>query len=98
MLEGEPQFSAFFVVQSVMHQGLLSVVANVPIPESLQVLPTFRSRNGEKGGSIWLRNGCEAVRLEREIRSKELKHPTRGIISAPLLIERIENNYRSEIS
>ncbi|WP_052821531.1 hypothetical protein [Pseudomonas syringae group genomosp. 3] len=72
MLEGEPQFSALFVFQSAVNQDLLSVMANVPIPESLQVLPTLRSRNGGKGGSIWLWNGCEAVRLEREISSKEL--------------------------
>jgi len=32
----------------------------------------------------------------REISSEELKHSTRGIISIPLLVERIENNYRAE--
>ncbi|KAB2514113.1 hypothetical protein F8N49_27810, partial [Pseudomonas sp. GXM4] len=82
--------------QSAVNQGLLSVVANVPVPERLQVFPTFRSRNGGPGGSIWLWNGSEALRLEREISSEELKHSTRGIISAPLLVERIENNYRAE--
>ncbi|WP_226489101.1 hypothetical protein [Pseudomonas sp. B20] len=96
MLEKEPQFSAFFVVQSAVNQGLLSVVGNLPISENLQEFPTFRSRNGGEGGSIWLWNGGEAVRLAREISSEELKYSTRGIISAPLLVERIENNYRAE--
>jgi len=96
VVDAEPQFSAFFVVQSAVNQGLLSVVANVPVPVRLQVFPTFRSRNGGPGGSIWLWNGSEAVRLEREISSEELKHSTRGIISAPLLVERIEKNYRAE--
>lgn len=96
VVDCEPQFSAFFVVQGAVNQGLLSVVANVPVPESLKVFPTFRSRNGGKGGSIWLWSGGESIRLEGGISSEELKHSTRGIISAPLLIERIENNYRAE--
>ncbi|WP_088146782.1 hypothetical protein [Achromobacter denitrificans] len=90
------QFSAFFVVQSAVNQGLLSVVANVSVPESLQIFPKFRSRNGGPGGSIWLWDGGEAIRLERNLSSDEQKISTRGIISAPLLVERIENNYRAE--
>jgi len=90
------QFSAFFVVQSAVNQGLLSVVGNVPVPESLQEFPTFRSRNGGPGGSIWLWNGNEAVRLKRDLSLEEQKFSTRGVISAPLLVERIESNYRAE--
>lgn len=90
------QFSTFFVVQSAVNQGLLSVVANVPVPEGLQAFPTFRSRNGGPGGSIWLWSGSEAVRLERDLSLEEQKCSTRGIISAPLLVERIESNYRAE--
>ncbi|WP_434608436.1 hypothetical protein [Pseudomonas sp. R1-7] len=96
VVEREPQFSAFFVVQSAVNQGLLSVVENVPVPESLQVFPIFRSRNGSPGGSLWLWDGKDSSRLEREFRPDELKYPTEGIISAPLLVERIEKNYRAE--
>lgn len=96
VVDSEPQFSAFFVVQSAVNQSLLSVVANVPVPESLQDFPTFRSRNGGPGGSLWLWDGTESFRLERELSSEELKYPTRGIISAPLLVDRIEKNYRAE--
>jgi hypothetical protein len=90
------QFSAFFVVQSAVNQGLLSVVANVPVPESLQAFPTFRSRNGDIGGAIWLWNGSESFRLCRGLLPEELRYPTEGIISAPLLVERIENDYTAE--
>lgn len=96
IVKSEPQFSSFFVVQSAVNQGLLAVVANVPIPESLQAFPMFRSRAGGPGGSLWLWDGRELFRLEREISSEELKYSTRGIISAPLLVERIEKNYRPE--
>jgi hypothetical protein len=90
------QFSAFFVVQSAVNQGLLSVASSVPIPEYLQEFPTFRSRNGGPGGSVWLWSGGEAVRLDRRLLPEEMKYPVEGIISAPLLVERIENGYRAE--
>lgn len=66
------------------------------MPGRLQVFPTFRSRNSGPGGSLWLWDGKESFRLERELRPNELEYPTEGIISAPLLVERIENNYRAE--
>jgi len=96
MVQGSVQFSAFFVVQSAVNQGLISVVGNVQIPEKLQAFPTFRSRNGTTGGSLWLWNGVESFRLERQLSSEELEYSTRVIISAPLLVERIQNNYRPE--
>ncbi|MDG9884246.1 hypothetical protein N7650_15520 [Pseudomonas sp. GD04058] len=91
------QFSAFFVVQSAVNQGLLTVVANVPVPEVLQIFPVFRSRNGGAGGSIWLWDGEKSLRLERDLTPQELEYPTEGIISAPLLVERIEMGYRPEV-
>src|SRR3546814_12102861 len=60
VVESEPQFSAFFVVQSAVNQGLLSVVGNVPIPERLQVFPTFRSRN-EIGRASCRERVCQYV-------------------------------------
>ncbi|WP_244426532.1 hypothetical protein [Rhizobium sp. PDO1-076] len=96
VVNAEVQFSAFFPVQSAVNQALLSVVSNIAIPKSLQEFPTFRSRNGGPGGSIWLWNGDKAVRLERELSTDELEYPTEGIISAPLLVERIEKGYRPE--
>ena len=50
----------------VANQGLLSVVVNVPVPENLQVFPTFRSWNGGQGGSLWLWDGSESFRLARD--------------------------------
>ena len=66
VVDGEPQFSAFFVVQSAVNQGLLSVVANTPVSEKLQEFPMFRSRGGGPGGSLWLWDGSELFRLERD--------------------------------
>lgn len=96
VVQCEPQFSAFFAVQSAVNQGLISVVGNIPVLESLQQFPTFRSRNGGPGGSLWLWNGDDSQRLDRELSVHEQKYPTEGIISAPLLVDRIEKNYRAE--
>lgn len=53
----EPQFTAFFLAQHAVSQGLVSVVANVQIADQLKPFPTFRSaatgKNGERG-SWWL--------------------------------------------
>jgi len=94
---GEVQFSAFFVAQAAVNQGLVSVVANVEVPEALKSFPIFRARSGGAGGSIWLWDGTKHFRLERKLTADELKYPTDGIISAPLLVERIENGYRAEL-
>lgn len=91
------QFSAFFVAQSAVNQGLLSVVANSPVPAHLADFPVFRSRSGGPGGSIWLWDGENSERLERKLTPDEMKYSVRGIISAPLLVERVEKGYRPEV-
>lgn len=92
----KPQFSAFFVVQSAVNQGLLSVVANAPIPEEIKPFPVFRARSGGAGGAIWLWDGSQESRLDRALSTEEQGYPTRGIISAPLLVDRIEKGYKAE--
>ncbi len=91
-----PQFIAFFPAQAAVNQNLLSVVANVEVPEKLKEFPIFRTRSGGVGGAVWIWNGSESNRLQRELTESEMRYPTRGIISAPLLVERIENGYRAE--
>lgn len=90
------QFSAFFPLQSAVNQALLAVVGNCPIPEAMARFPTFRSRAGGRGGSIWLWDGKAAIMLDRPLGDEEQSFPVRGIISAPLLVERIEKGYRPE--
>ncbi|MGA1833425.1 hypothetical protein [Rhizobium wenxiniae] len=96
VVEGELQFSTFFPAQSAVNQGLISVVANAPVPSQLKHFPIFRSRNGGPGGSLWLWDGAISTRLERDLRPEEMRYPTRAMVSAPLLIERIEVGYRAE--
>jgi len=91
-----PQFCAFFPIQTAVNKGLLSVVANVPVADRNKPFPIFRTRNGGHGGSCWLWDGKESKMLDREFTEQELKYSDLGIISAPLLVERIEKGYRPE--
>ena len=58
VVDGEPQFSAFFVVQSAVNQGLLSVVANVPVPKGYKCF--LRSVPGMAGREALFGCGMEA--------------------------------------
>lgn len=92
------QFSTFFPLQSAVNQSLVSVVGNHPVPNELSSFPTFRSRNGTRGGSIWLWDGTTSTMLDRSLREDEYYLPVRGIVSAPLLVERIEIGYRPQVN
>jgi hypothetical protein len=90
------QFSTFFPLQSAVNQALVAVVGNHPVSDELASFPTFRSRNGTRGGSIWLWDGTTSTMLDRPLREDEYCLPVRGIVSAPLLVERIEIGYRPQ--
>lgn len=92
------QFSAFFPLQSAVNQSLLSVVANCPVSDTLAEFPVFRSRSGGVGGSIWLWDGTSSRMLDRALTDNEYRFPVRGIVSAPLLVERIATGYRAEVN
>ncbi len=90
-------FSAFFPLQSAVNQGLVSVVGNMDVAPSLSTFPVFRARNGGAGGSIWLWDGANSVRLDRPLTHVEQCFPVKSIISAPLLVDRIQRGYRAEV-
>ena len=48
-------------------------------------------------GPWWIWDGENEEMLERELTPSEMRYSLRGIISAPLLLERIEQGYRPEI-
>lgn len=95
----KPQFFVFFPLQSALNQNLVSVVSNVPVAVGNKSFPIFRtchrSSSGEKvNWAIW--DGEKSERLGRKLNEKEKTYSMRGIISAPLLVERIEKGYRPE--
>lgn len=100
IVDSPPQFQAFFPLQSALNQGLVSVVANVPVADRNKAFPMFRSCvigvDGRRG-PWWLSDGENEKMLTRELSDVEKRYSLGGIISAPLLVKRIEDGYRPEI-
>ncbi|MCV0349037.1 MAG: hypothetical protein K5863_03120 [Nitratireductor sp.] len=95
----EPQFISTFLVQDAVKQGLVNLVANVPIPSHLSAFPTFRSTNNLKGDdTMWFFwSGDKQWKVQRPLTEEEKKYPKGpSLPSAPLLVERIEKDYRVE--
>jgi len=99
IVSNSPAFHTFFPLQSALNEGLLSVVANVAVADRNKPFPMFRSRViGADGqaGPWWLWDGQKEEMLRRDLTDTEKHYSLRGIISAPLLVKRIENGYRPE--
>lgn len=94
-----PMFNAFFPLQPVLNEGLLSVASNVPVAGCNKKFPMFRTRVVTPDGQCgpwWIWDGESEELLERELTPAEKLYSHREIISAPLLLERIEQGYRPE--
>lgn len=99
VVAGVPQITTTFLIQEAVSSGLFALVAHVDLPGHLRNFSTFRSTNNLKGDqTLWFFwEGQTQRRVERPLTDKEKKYP-RGpsLLSAPLLIEMIQNNYRVE--
>lgn len=95
----EPQFVTTFLIQDAIRQGLFSLVTNTPVAEHLREFPIFRSTNNLKGDdTMWFFwAGEKQWKVHRPLTSQEKKYPKGpSLPSAPLLIEKIETDYRVE--
>ena len=99
VVAGEPQFITTFLIQDGVRQGLFSLVAEVLVPEHLIEFPTFRGTNHLQGEeTMWFFwNGEREWKVHRPLTPEEKKYPEGpSFLSAPLLIELIEKDYRVE--
>ena len=99
LVSREPQFITTFLIQDAVRRGLFTLVANVPVAEHLREFPTFRSTNNLKGNeTMWFFwNGGEQWKVHRPLTDQEKRYPKGpSFPSAPLLIEKIEKDYRVE--
>jgi len=97
VVDQEPQFSAFFPVQSAVNKGFFAIVANAPVAKRNSEFPIFRGTNNLGNGDKtiwWFWDGKNEWKIERPLVEEEKRYPQRGIVSAPLLIQRVEEGYR----
>ena len=100
LISEEPQIITPFLIQDAVRQGLFTLIDNVPVSERHKKFPVFRDTNNlRKDGKTmwWFWDGDKEWKVERPLTEEEKKYPSYSLPSAPLLIERIENNYRVEI-
>lgn len=94
----EPQFSTFFPLSAACSRGIVQVVANEAISESLRMFPTFRTvakGNNRMWGAWYLWDG------EKEWRIGELQPgmealPPRQVVNDTMLVELIVSGWRHE--
>ncbi len=99
IVNAPPQFYAFFPLQTVLNRHLVSVIANTPVAACNKSFPMFRTCDHTKEGKrvnwmIW--DGVKFEMLGRDLNEKEKRYSMHEIVSAPLLLERIEKGYRPE--
>jgi hypothetical protein len=99
LVSKQPQFITTFLIQDAVRQGLFSLVDNVAVSAHLSDFPTFRDTNNLKGDdTMWFFwKGEKQWKVHRPLTDEEKKYPVGPYFpSAPLLIERIEKDYRVE--
>ncbi|NRA86175.1 MAG: hypothetical protein HRU28_02025 [Rhizobiales bacterium] len=99
LVNTEPQFITTFLIQDAVRQGLFTLVANVSVSKRLAEFPVFRGTNNLKGDdTMWFFwDGQNEWKVHRPLSDAEKKYPVGpSLPSAPLLVERIEKDYRVE--
>ncbi|MBO9519444.1 MAG: hypothetical protein J7493_15385 [Porphyrobacter sp.] len=97
VVKKEPQFVTAFLIEHAVKEGLFSLVANVPVPASIAKFPIFRGTNNLKGEeTMWFFwDGEKEWKVQRPLTNEEKRYPEGpSLPSAPVLIERIERDYR----
>jgi hypothetical protein len=86
------RFVVFFPVRAAANRGLVSVVANEPIPPHAQSFPLFKSG---RPGNWWLWDGEHEWRIG-ELTAEQRTLPTRGIWNDTMLASRIASGWSPE--
>lgn len=99
VVEDRVQFSCFFPLGAAVRQKIVACVGNVVVPGALIPFPIFRDASVDyRTGKVaywWLWDGEKAWQVDSL--TPEQRHlPIKGIWNDTLLIERIEEGYKSE--
>jgi hypothetical protein len=98
LVQASAQFITFFPLGAACSRGIVSIVANEPLPEHAAVFPTFRSGARGKDGLVktwWLWDGKKQWRVG-ELTQKMRAFPIRGVWNDTLLVERICSGWRAD--
>jgi hypothetical protein len=96
LAQQKERFSVFFPLAAALRRGIVSIVADAPVPERCLPLPIFRSgiRTPSTGQVMtwWLWDGIKEWRVGKLAPSQE-HLPVLGVWNDTLLIERIASGW-----
>jgi hypothetical protein len=95
------RFATFFPLQAAVNQELVEVVGNLPVPESLESFPVFRSANidpSTKQVRDWWLRDLETEKTWRvtALTPEQRKLPILAVWNQAYLVHRIEEGWRPE--
>lgn len=94
-----PDLITPFLINIAVHRGYFAIVDNVPVADINAQFPIFRGTNNPNDGDNtlwWFWDGEREWRVDRPLTESEKQYPEKALISAPLLIQYIEDTYRVE--
>lgn len=92
-------FSCFFPLKAAVEQGLVSVVANVDVPNALLAFPIFRTGVADPKtqtvANWWLWDGAKEWPVGG-LTQEQRKLPIRGVWNLAFLVERVNSRWTPE--
>lgn len=99
IINGDIRFTIFFPLQVAVKQKIVKVIANLKVPEHLKKFPVFKNGtvnpDTKKVDVWWLWDGEKEWKIGK-LNKEQRYYPMQAIWNDTLLIERIENEWRSE--
>jgi hypothetical protein len=95
----KPDFIVPFLINIAVSRGYFVIVGHTPIADCNTKFPIFRGTNnlGEGSNTLWwFWDGEREWRVDRPLTEIEKRYPRKSLISAPLLIQYVEDDYRVE--
>ena len=101
LVKQSPRFVVFLPIEVAVQRGIFKVVANIPVPNSMQKLPMFKQRGHiDRQGRVYdwiLREGERVRRVGRQLSPDYRRLPEYQIVNDTLLVERVEENWTPEL-
>lgn len=99
VINRKPDFISPFLINIAVSRGYFRIVGHEAISQCNAEFPIFRGTNnpGEGLNTLWwFWDGEREWRVDRPLTEIEKHYPQKSLISAPLLIRYVEDDYRVE--
>lgn len=99
LVKAKHRFVKFFPLRAAVREGIVTILANEPVPPEAKEFPIFRAGVADpKTGKVkawWFWDGEKSWKVGR-ITKKQRKMPIRGLVNDTKLVELIESGWTPE--